>query len=65
MTYTAAQLAKEAERELRYRQFVYSRLILEGKLKPELAEQRIAMMDEIRERLQAQAEVEEEQGRLL
>lgn len=63
--FTAAQLAKEAEREMRYRQFVYSRLVGEGKLKADLAQVRIDMMEEIRDRLAEMAEVEEPQKRLI
>ena len=57
--FTAEELAKEAERELRYRQFVYSKLIGEGKLNPVTAQRRIAMMEEIAQHYRSEAEARE------
>jgi hypothetical protein len=64
-TFTADDLAKEAERELRYRHFVYSKLIGEGKLNPVTAQRRIAMMEEIASHYRAEAEAQEAKERLL
>lgn len=64
-TFTAAELAKEAQREVQYRRFVYSRRIAEGKMTQHDAERKIAMMERIAEHYQTAAEIEESEGRLL
>jgi hypothetical protein len=63
--FTAAELAKEAERELKYRQLLYSKLIGEGKLSPVTAQRRLSMMEEIASLLRARAEAQDAKERLL
>ena len=55
MTYSARQKANEAQRELSYRQFVYRKMVLDGRLKRDQAEERIAIMKEIAADYEAQA----------
>lgn len=64
MSYTLAELAREAERETKYRRWVYSRMVGEGKMKLDDAERRIAMMEAIQVHLAAEAEQQAPQGRL-
>ena len=63
--YPVRQLAKEAEREVRFRRWVYSRAVGEGRMKLDDAERRIDMMEEIARRLTREADDEEIAGRLL
>ena len=65
MTFTNREKAKEARRELNYRQFVYSKRVAEGSMKVAQAEKQIAIMTEIYEDYVALAEVEEVAERLL
>jgi len=63
-TFTAAELAAEAERELRLRQLRYSKQIGEGKLNPVTAQRRLSMMEEIAAHFQKLADIGEAgQGR--
>ncbi|MER8619189.1 hypothetical protein NKG99_20520 [Mesorhizobium sp. M1409] len=57
--FSAAELAKEAEREVRQRRWTYARLVGEGRLQAEIAERRIALMEEIALELRRRAEAEE------
>ena len=59
--FTAAELAREAEREVTMRETVYANRVAAGKMKPQDAELKIAKMREIARRLR----LEEEQERLL
>jgi hypothetical protein len=61
-TFTAAELAKEAEREAKYRRWVYARLVSDGRMRAAEAERRISMMETIAERLRKE---EKEKERLL
>jgi len=45
--YTAEEKAKEARREVTYRQFVYSRRLAAGKMTEADAKRKIAIMEEI------------------
>jgi len=65
MTYTAKDKAQEAEREVGYRKFVYSRKVNDGTMKMHDAEQRIAIMQEIADDYARVAEAEDAAGRLL
>lgn len=65
MTFTAADLAKCAEREVGQRRGVYPRLIGTGRLTQEKADREIQMMAEIARRLREQADAELNAGRLL
>ncbi|RWP05077.1 hypothetical protein [Mesorhizobium sp.] len=61
-TFTAAELAKEAEREAKYRRWVYPRLVSDGRMSAAEAERRISMMETIAGKLRKE---EEEKERLL
>ncbi len=63
--FTARELAREAEKEIAYRRFVYPRLVDSKKMTPQAADRRLAMMEEIADQLNAQAEMEEAAARLL
>jgi hypothetical protein len=65
MTYTARDKAKEAIREVSYRQFVYSKKVDAGTMKLDDAERRIAVMQEIADDYLVLAEAEDIKGRLL
>jgi hypothetical protein len=58
-TFTAAELAREAQRELHLRQFRYSKQIDEGKLTPHDAERKISMMEAIQDHFQKLADKRE------
>lgn len=62
--FTLDELAREAQREVQYRRWVYSKQIEEGRMAQSIAERKIAMMEAIAERLQAEAEQASPQGRL-
>lgn len=64
--FTADELARCAEREVRQRSVVYPRLVAKGSMRNWAADREIAMMLEIAQRLRAQAEADpQESGRLL
>ena len=63
--FTARELHREASREVGYRRRVYLRMVVEGRMKGDDADRRIAMMEEIAAKLAEEAEVEEARGRLL
>lgn len=53
--FTATELADEAERELRYRMLLYSKMVNDGTMPKAMARRRIAMMEEIASMLRAKA----------
>ena len=57
--FTNMQKAAEASREVGYRQFVYSKKVAEGSMKPEVAERRIAIMQQIANDYLSLAEADE------
>jgi hypothetical protein len=57
--FTNIQKASEANREVGYRQFVYSKKVAEGSMKQDVAERRIAIMQEIADHFLALAEADE------
>jgi hypothetical protein len=63
--YTAREKATEAKRELGYREFVYRKMVLDRRLKPDQADYRIALMKEIAADYTGLAEAEEATERLL
>lgn len=63
--FTNRELAHCAAREVKQREHVYPRLIYQGRLKAHEAERQIAMMRTIAEILALQADLDEEQERLL
>lgn len=58
MTFTAAEKAEAAEREVRQRERVYPRLIDAGKMKQHFADWQLAIMREIAADYRRQAERE-------
>lgn len=56
--WTNDEKAKEARREIKYREFVYSRRVGEGKMKQQQAEILISIMTEIAEDYERLAEKE-------
>ena len=62
---TARDKAKEAARELQYRRHVYARLVETGRMTSIAASRRIAIMTEIHNDYERQAESEEAKERLL
>jgi len=64
MNFSNREKANEAQRELVYRQFVYSKRVMEGKMKRAQADRQIALMTEIYEDYCTLAAAEEEAGRL-
>lgn len=64
VTFTAKELAREAEREVIMRHEVFANRVAAGRMRQDVADRRIAMMREIARRLKAQAEAEEPQGQL-
>jgi len=56
---SAVEKYREAQRELAYRRRVYAKLLAENRLQPEIAEQRIAIMQEIVEDYRRLAEIDE------
>lgn len=64
-TFTLAELAKEAAREAALRHRVYLRWVVEGKMKGDDADRKLAMMEAIAAKLAEEAEAEAEAGRLL
>lgn len=66
ITFTAAELAAEAQREIVQRLSVYGRLVISGKMKQADADHKIALMRQIRDHFAAQAEANPRgSGRLL
>jgi hypothetical protein len=66
ITFTAAELAAEAQRELAQRLSVYGRLVISGKMTQADADRKIALMRQIRDHFAAQAEANPQaSGRLL
>ena len=57
--FTAAELAREAQREVVLREAVYPTRIAAGKMRREHAERQIAMMREIARRLRTEADAED------
>ena len=57
--FTAAELAREAQREVVLREAVYPTRIAAGKMRREHAERHIAMMREIARRLRTEADAED------
>lgn len=53
--FTATDLAEEADREVQFREFVYSRLMADGKMTKNKAKRRIDMMREIAAHFHAEA----------
>jgi hypothetical protein len=62
--FTAAELADEAEREVRVRQWVFPKQVAAGKLYPSDADRKIAMMQEIARWLRIVAKADAAQLRL-
>jgi hypothetical protein len=58
MPYSAEEKAKEARREVTYRQFVYSRRLAAGTMREAEAKKKIAIMTEIAEDYEKLAEKE-------
>jgi hypothetical protein len=63
--YTIRELAREADREVSQRRWVYPRLVDQGKLTRPVADRQLAIMEEIADRLRHEAEAEEAASRLL
>lgn len=64
MTFTFADLAAEAEREVRMREHVFPKRVAAGSMKAPDAERKTAMMREIARRLRVEADAEAASGRL-
>jgi hypothetical protein len=62
--FTMRELAREAEREVGYRRWVYPKLVQKGQ-PPSVLDRRLAMMEVIADRLRQEAETEEAAERLL
>jgi hypothetical protein len=66
ITFTAAELAAEAQREIGQRLRVYGNLVISGKMKQAEADHKIALMAAIRDHFAAQADANpRDSGRLL
>jgi hypothetical protein len=63
--FTKAELAKEAEREVAVRTTVYAARVRDGKMKEQTATKQLGLMREIARRLRAEAERDEQMGRLV
>lgn len=65
MMFSSRDKNKAAQREVTYRQWVYSRKVAEGSMKEATAEKQIAIMQEIADEYGALADEEDRKGRLL
>lgn len=59
MSFTAAEKADEAKKEVSYRRRVYARLVGEGRMKQADADRRISIMEAIEKDYRGQTEAEE------
>ena len=64
MVFSARDLCREAEREIKQRRRVYGRLIEQKKMRKADADRQIAMMEQIMADYDAKAQAEERRGEL-
>lgn len=56
MSWTVEDKIKEIERELRYRRFVYEKLVADGRMKRAVADKQIAILEAIKDDYQTALE---------